>query len=338
MRCLVLAKTLRRKGALVTFSCLPLPGDMTDYIEQQGFVVHKLTPPLQIVEPENNADYQTWLQRSQKEDAEDFLCGISYADWVVTDHYAIGEEWQSMIKSKLDCRLLAIDDLVRVHCADMIVDQTLNRTANEYHSPALVLTGTEFALLNGQFAKRRVQAEQRTFTECKLRVLVSMGGIDAPNTSLKVAKSLEAHIDCDCTILLSERSPHFKEVKAWCEDKPQFNHIAFTDDMPEMMLSHDIAIGAPGSTSWERACLGLPCVIVPLADNQHEICHQLVASGAAIKVELDEISNELPNAVNRLLEDWVQFSQKNLKLCDGLGAERVVEKIMEMNRENHPFM
>ncbi|PMK74238.1 UDP-2,4-diacetamido-2,4,6-trideoxy-beta-L-altropyranose hydrolase [Vibrio breoganii] len=338
MRCLVLAKALNRDGARVTFACLPLPSDMRAYIEAQGFAVHSLTPPPVIIEPSSSADYLGWLQRSIEVDANDFLSCIDQADWVVTDHYAIDAEWQTIISSKLGCQILAIDDLIRTHFASLIVDQTLNREPNEYDSPNVVLAGTRFALLDERFSKKRDVAEKRRLIKSQASVLISMGGIDAPNATLKILKSLEALNELKCTVLLSERSPHFEEVRDWCGEKSQFTHIAFTNDMPSMMLNHDIAIGAPGSTSWERACLGLPNVIVPLADNQHEICRELVKAGAAVKVDIEDIEVRLPSAVSQVLENWDDYVQKNLLLCDGRGVERVVDKIMGINRENNPSM
>ena len=45
MRCLVLADALKNLGHLISFACLPQPGDMISYIEERGFQVIKLNPP-----------------------------------------------------------------------------------------------------------------------------------------------------------------------------------------------------------------------------------------------------------------------------------------------------
>ncbi|MCV5261658.1 UDP-2,4-diacetamido-2,4,6-trideoxy-beta-L-altropyranose hydrolase, partial [Escherichia coli] len=103
-----------------------------------------------------------------------------------------------------------------------------------------------------------------------------MGGIDAPNATFKVLESLCGKVEAKFTVLLSPRAPHFDQVKELCASRADVSHLDFVSDMASLMLEHDIAIGAPGTTSWERACLGLPNVIVPLAENQQLICKQLV--------------------------------------------------------------
>lgn len=339
MRCLALAKGLRNRSvSTISFACQRLPSDMRAYIESQGFPVTALSVPQKIVVPLDNADYQAWLQRTQREDVEDFLNHIKDADWVVTDHYAIDAEWQSEAKSRLDCQLLAIDDLVRKHQADIVLDQTLNRHKEEYDTDGVVLPGTDFALLTQQFSEKRVFAEKRVLRKEQPRVLISMGGVDASGTTLRILRTLDAIPTINCTVLLNERSPYFDEVVTWCANRDRFNHIAFTNHMSDMMLDHDIAIGAPGSTSWERACLGLPSVIIPLAENQKEICQQLVDAGASVKVDIDQIECQLSTAVDDLLSNWPTYVKRNLCLCDGQGVERVVNKIMEMNFENHTSM
>lgn len=121
MRCLVLANELRRKGHEIRFACTPFTGDMRSFILERGFDVLALPEPREVVKPAHDADYEAWLQKSVDEDADDFLRAVSAADLVITDHYAIGEQWQKRVKASLGCRLLAIDDLARHHRADLIL-------------------------------------------------------------------------------------------------------------------------------------------------------------------------------------------------------------------------
>ncbi|KFK47957.1 acetylneuraminate cytidylyltransferase, partial [Vibrio vulnificus] len=146
--------------------------------------------PQSIIEPQNDADYEAWLQKSVTEDAQDFLAVVKVADLVVTDHYAIGAEWQDKIVAVLDCCLLAIDDLGRCHRADLVLDQTLGRSEVDYASSNTeVLVGSEYALLRTDFSNKREAALSKQLSYAPLRVLVSMGGIDAPNATLKVLES-----------------------------------------------------------------------------------------------------------------------------------------------------
>jgi len=331
MRCLVLADALSKKGHQIQFACSPLEGDMRTVIRERGFNVITLAEPKQIIEPQYDADCKAWLQKSVAEDAKDFLAAIKAADLVVTDHYAIDAEWQEKIVAVLDCFLLAIDDLGRCHRADLVLDQTLGRNEIEYASSNTeVLVGSEYALLRTEFSDKREAALSRQLSVESLRVLVSMGGIDAPNATLKVLDTLYCDVNAEFTVLLSPRAPHFQEVKEWCLARPNILHQEFVSDMASLMLEHDIAIGAPGTTSWERACLGLPSIIIPLAENQQFICKQLVQHDAAIHIDIGDIPSVLHDAFMRVLKRWSQFKEANLALCDGRGARRVVYEIEQL--------
>ncbi|WP_260260073.1 UDP-2,4-diacetamido-2,4,6-trideoxy-beta-L-altropyranose hydrolase [Vibrio intestinalis] len=331
MRCLVLAEALSKKGHQVEFACTPLKGDMRTFIRERGFNVISLAEPQSIIAPQHDADYEAWLQKSVTEDAQDFLVAVKAADLVVTDHYAIGAEWQEKIVAVLDCCLLAIDDLGRCHRADLVLDQTLGRSEVDYASSnTKALVGSEYALLRMNFSNKREAALSRQLSDESVRVLVSMGGVDAPNATLKVLKSLCCQVNADFTVLLPSRSPHFQQVSAWCLTKPNVRHQEFVSDMASLMLEHDIAIGAPGTTSWERACLGLPNIVVPLAENQQLICEQLVKHDAAVHVDIKDIPSTLNGAFMRVLEGWSQFKEANLTICDGRGVRRVIFEIEQL--------
>ncbi|MGY5617791.1 UDP-2,4-diacetamido-2,4,6-trideoxy-beta-L-altropyranose hydrolase [Vibrio cincinnatiensis] len=329
MRCLVLADELKLKGHDIAFACTPLEGDMRSFISERGFRVITLPAPKVIIISTHDADYESWLQKDVDVDAQDFLSSVSSADLVITDHYAIGEQWQERVKIALGCYLFAIDDLARRHFADLILDQTLGREATDYaDSKAIVLYGTEFALLKPAFAGMRERALSRTLPSDKPKVLISMGGVDTPNATLKVLKALaDGQVEAQFTVLLSPRAPYFQQVKDWCALRENVTHHEFVTDMAHLMLEHDLAIGAPGTTSWERACLGLPSIVIPLAQNQQLICTQLVEHKAAYDVDIEDISARMVGEYQKSLKHWSEIKDANFALCDGLGTRRVVLEI-----------
>ena len=152
MRCLVLAEALKEKNYSVTFVCRSQSGDMVSFIKERGFDVVCLDEIIPAIQPKNSADYLAWLQCPIEKDTNDFLSRINNADIVVTDHYAIGKEWQSIVRKKLNCHIVAIDDLERAHDADLVLDQTLGRTKQSYPDIKCALTGSEYALLNPNFS------------------------------------------------------------------------------------------------------------------------------------------------------------------------------------------
>lgn len=330
MRCLVLADALESLGHSISFACLPQPGDMISYIKERGFPVIKLNPPKEPSEPKNDADYEAWLQRPSSEDALDFIHMVGRADLVITDHYAISQMWQQRVKQSMDCYLVAIDDLVREHDADLIIDQTLGRKPSEYSGTARILAGSEYAILAPNFSSLRERAYTRQYPRARPKILISMGGIDNPNATLLSLQSLVGKVVADFTVLLSPRAPHYQRVKCWCDSQDDVQHQDFEADMAGLMLKHDIAIGAPGTTSWERACLGLPSILIPLADNQTTICAQLLLHKAIMKVSLENIESQLLGTYQQAMTQWHELFTSNLKLCDGLGTRRLVLEIQQL--------
>ena len=342
MRCLVLADGLKAVGHQVTFICRPQQGDLLDLIVTRGHQLITLPELTTIITPEHGADYAAWLQVSWQQDVDEVLANVTHADWLVVDHYGINAHWERQIKKSLHCKLLAIDDLVRPHAAELILDQTLGRTQDEYLAPKItldnqpvVLSGAAYALLSPQFSHIRKQGLRRAPISHRPRVLISFGGIDEPNVTLRALTAL-SELDALFTVLLSPRAPHYDVVKAWCDDHMNVVHYDFVKEMAPLMREHDLAIGAPGTTSWERACLGLPNIVIPIAENQKSICQALLAHQAVLLVQLPDIENELLLAVHHLLNNYNAFADANLRLCDGKGLQRVINAIIA-STEVHGF-
>jgi len=341
MRCLVLARMLKLNGHDIVFVSRSQLGDSIKYVESQGFVVYELPRASIDFIPKSNSDYTAWLQVPWKLDAEQFVSIIKHADLVITDHYALDANWQIDIRDKCECKILAIDDLVRKHDADIILDQTLMRTAIEYaSSDTKVLAGVDYSLLNPLFSAKREYALEAKTLSTDFKVLVSMGGIDQDNITLQVLNTLNKELQNKpkVTVLLSSKAPNYDEVKYFCSQNIDWiEHLDFVENMADVMLTHDVSIGAPGTTSWERACLGLPSLIIPLAENQQTIAKNLVKRNAAILVEQTNIEQQLIPSFLTLINKWDEYRQANLKLCDGLGVNRVVNSINNLFLQNDNF-
>lgn len=335
MRCLSLADEILRHGHDVVFVMRPQVGDLCVYTQNRGFKVLKLPKASKPITPDSDDDYHAWLQVSKSKDAKDFVSVASDADIVVVDHYGINCDWEKYVKSRIPCKLVAIDDLVRQHDVDLIVDQTHDASPYEYKSNSQVkhvLAGSKYALLNAQFSEFHRLAVKKRIVNSNHKLLLSMGGVDKPNATLKVLEALSLRgAKFDTTVLLSERAPHFNSVSSFCKRNEDWvKHILFSENMANLMLMHTIAIGASGSTSWERACMGMPSIIIPLAKNQLKICRNLVNAGCAISLCKEEIANTLNFKLDELLSNYEKMTSNNLTICDGMGTKRVVKKINEL--------
>jgi spore coat polysaccharide biosynthesis predicted glycosyltransferase SpsG len=100
------------------------------------------------------------------------------------------------------------------------------------------------------------------------------------------------------------------------------------EEMALLMAASDLAIGAAGSSSWERCCLGLPTVMMVLADNQRAVGMGLAAAGAVSIVELEDVDAGLPAAVAALTRDNSArraMGKRAAAIVDGLGVSRVID-------------
>ncbi|GKW54144.1 UDP-2,4-diacetamido-2,4,6-trideoxy-beta-L-altropyranose hydrolase [Pseudoalteromonas sp. NCCP-2140] len=338
MRCLVLADALASDGHQVAFLTRPQAGDLISFIKQRGHDVCPLSELECPVEPVSTDDYAGWLQVSELDDATECAGLLTSTDLVIVDHYGIGTLWHKRVKETHDCKVVVIDDLVRTHDAELIIDQTLQRHAAEYNrknANALVLAGTQYALIAPVFATYHQQChvEKKSPLRQPPRILLSMGGIDAPNATLQALQALQ-QLDTKplVTVLLSQRAPNYDSVKAFSSQYSEWvTHIDFVSDMAVLMTEHTLAIGAPGSTSWERACVGLPSIIIALAENQQTISRNLALAGAAKQVELSRIQTDLVPTYHELLSQYEEIRKINLQLCDGQGVQRVVKAIKRLS-------
>jgi RimJ/RimL family protein N-acetyltransferase len=90
----------------------------------------------------------------------------------------------------------------------------------------------------------------------------------------------------------------------------------------------DIAVSAAGSTCAEMCLLGLPSVLIDLAENQRPVAQELTRKQVAIHLGSSQevTASEIASEVQALLlstEHRVSLSRRARKMVDGNGAERV---------------
>jgi UDP-2,4-diacetamido-2,4,6-trideoxy-beta-L-altropyranose hydrolase len=325
MRCLTLANALRERGAHCRFICREEPGNLLDMIDRQGFETFALP-----VANDQDIDWQA--------DAEQTKVGAGdmAIDWLVVDHYALDARWESAMRPSC-CRIMVIDDLAdRLHDADLLLDQNLGRHSEHYAGlvpqTCRPLFGPEFALLRQEFSRWRPYSLARRLTPRINRVLVSMGGVDNDNVTSRVLALLnECSLEQECTIkvMMGPRAPWIGEVKGIASAlRWNTEVIVSPPDVAKILADADLAIGASGSSSWERCCLGLPTVSVVIADNQEYIGRQLANIGAIRLVHLESLDFDLKASFDDLIESpsrLEQMSQMAASITNGTGVDSVVD-------------
>ncbi|WP_417525551.1 UDP-2,4-diacetamido-2,4,6-trideoxy-beta-L-altropyranose hydrolase [Marinovum sp.] len=338
MRCLTLAAALQTRGAECHFLCRDLPGHLADSIRAQGLTCHLL--PAADPQDDGRTVHSRWLGVSGACDAAQSRAVLDRIspDWLVLDHYALDAAWERAARPA-GGRLMVLDDLAdRPHSCDLLLDQTLGRMAQDYRgrvpSGTALLIGPRYALLRAEFAAQRAESLARRAPQRLAHILVSLGGVDRDDVTTRV---LDRLADCPLpagsriTVVLGCSAPAREAVARRAALMPVPTRVCVgANNMAALMAEADLAIGAGGTTSWERCCLGVPTLLAVLAPNQAPSAAALCASGAALRfgdpadptaglvTALDEVT---PAARLGAMSDAAAA------LVDGLGAARVVTEM-----------
>jgi UDP-2,4-diacetamido-2,4,6-trideoxy-beta-L-altropyranose hydrolase len=347
MRCLTLAEALRVSGAECLFICREQEGCSFEQIRQRGFDLYSLPPAIEFVKSpasvtNQELSYSAWLGTDWATDAaqtKTVIDGIG-ADWLIIDHYAIDARWERVLRSM--CRkLMVIDDLAdRPHECDLLLDQNLGRITSDYSSlvpsDCIVLAGPRFALLRPEFAEFRDYSLRHRTTSKIDSLLITMGGIDKGDATGKILEALKdcsLPKDCEITVIMGQHAPSLSRVNLLSTEMPWPTKVKVNvDNVAELMANSNLAIGAGGSTSWERCCLGLPTIIVILAENQMKVADALAKNGCAIVLgPPDAISKNLRSLLHMLTIDnkLHQMTQSSRTITDGQGVDRIKHILLE---------
>jgi UDP-2,4-diacetamido-2,4,6-trideoxy-beta-L-altropyranose hydrolase len=259
-------------------------------------------------------------------------------DWLVVDHYALDRQWEMALKPHYG-KLMVIDDLAdRDHACDLLLDQNLGRQPEGYAKlvPAQcqALTGPRYALLRPEFSALRAYSLQRRQNNSAIRqLLITMGGVDRTNATAQVLQALKncpLPADSRITVVMGLAAPWLQNVRELAAQLPWPTDVVVNvNDMAQRMADSDLAIGAAGSTSWERCCLGLPTLMVVLADNQKEAAAHIQNAGAANYLALNRSTNEdlqtQFQALFNVPEQLNRMTDCASTIADGSGADRVVD-------------
>ncbi len=202
MRCLALADELRRGGAECIFAHTP----------QTPIAVPALP----------RAGYRS-VELPTANDTDTFCGAIADGcDWLVVDHYG----WTSSEEKR--CRpwarnILVIDDLAdRPHDCDLLLDQTLARSASAYKGLVLpgcdLMLGTHYALLRPEFAMARAASLMRRGSGKPKHVLVSVGLTDpAGATGIILDGIRESRLPLTVDVVLGPSASNLAAVRSIVE-------------------------------------------------------------------------------------------------------------------------
>jgi UDP-2,4-diacetamido-2,4,6-trideoxy-beta-L-altropyranose hydrolase len=319
VRTLTLGRELIARGWRLTLATRRLPDALRALAGSAGIAVHDVPDDVLIaVEPGYLAQH------------------LPATDVVLTDNYQIAGPWHQLAREWV-AWVAAIDDLaVAPQHVDLLLNQNLGASPERY--AALVpegcrlLLGPGFALVDPAFARARLARAPRDGTI--RRLFVFMSGADPANTT-QVAASAAASLGRPVDVVVGAAYPHQAALLAWALTVPHVTIHVNTPRVAELMAAADLAIGAPSSASWERCTVGLPAILLTLADNQVEVGQRLDRSGAAISLgwhhdvgaaQLNVVLRELDADPARL----VRMGEVAAAMTDGEGVGRVADALTDL--------
>ena len=341
MRCLTLADVLNQQGAEIRFVSRQLPEYLRNMLVAKGYefaLLHN-TPSDGVA---GKLPHSSWLCTGQDQDVTETIQVLSDQtwDWLVVDHYALDAEWESAMRPEVG-RIMVIDDLAdRSHDCDLLLDQNLydgleRRYNGLVPGHCVRLLGPRYALLRPEFAVARKTLRHRDGQV--RRILVFFGGSDLTN---ETAKALEAirllnRPDIAVDVVIGGSNSMSDLIRKICQKKPNTDFHLQIENMAELMSAGDLAVGASGTATWERCCLGLPALIISVAYNQVGIGEAVGKCSCGIYLgESEEVD---PSAIRKALDQLIyspeaaiRIGENASRLVDGSGTNRVYENMLRV--------
>jgi UDP-2,4-diacetamido-2,4,6-trideoxy-beta-L-altropyranose hydrolase len=319
MRCLALAQAWRDNGGQVLFVLATKVLSLEARLVAEGMQVIHLSAD---IGSEEDARQTVQLARQFA------------VDWLILDGYHFDEDYQRALK-QADLRVLCIDDYghANYYYADWILNQNISADELYYmnrESYTRLLLGSRYVLLRKEFFAWR--SWQHEIVPVARKVLVTLGGSDPDNATAQIFRALRDLnlLDLEVRILVGPMNPNLDALRLAVGDAGStFQLLTSATNIPELMAWADLAISGGGSTFWELAFMGVPTLVVVLAENQLGIAESLAGKriianlGWHQQLTRDRIVKELETFLASTEQRLAQ-SERARALIDGDGVARVI--------------
>jgi len=315
MRCLALAQAWQDTGGRAFFLMAEGSAAIEERLRAESCEVVCIS-----AQPGTEDDCRETIRSAQEHNAA----------WVVVDGYQFGSDYQRNLKVA-GFKMLFADDYghAQRYFADVVLNQNVGADEALYGNRepyTRLLLGPRYCMMRREFGSWGEW--KRDIPKVGRRVLVTMGGSDPENLTGRVIQALSAirQKDLAATVVVGPVNPHFEVLQS--ASRKGITLCANVSNMAELMAEADVAISAAGSTCWELCLLGLPAMLMDIAENQTAVARELERLGCAVHLgDRDSISaTTIANHLERLLDSQDlrrSLSQRSRQLVDGGGARRV---------------
>jgi UDP-2,4-diacetamido-2,4,6-trideoxy-beta-L-altropyranose hydrolase len=304
---------------------------IADELDQQKyhlyFICGKLTNPMQSLIADKG--YKLYIEDNENNILK--IIEILKPDYLIVDHYGLDSKFE--IKARpFSKQIIVIDDMAdRFHICDFLLDQGPLRTKDDYkpwiNPDCQLLLGANYLLIRPEF--RRLRKSSTTSWE---KGLISFGGSDPDNITLKILKALDCELkmkNFKWTIIAGAANQNWNSLRNFTnQTQMEITLIKQTNQIAGLMSNHDFAFGAAGTMAWERACIGIPSITLAIAENQKFGLEVIKHFDLGETLDVHEITlNKLMVAMNRLKNNANNYLHRNHAMVDGLGIKRLITKL-----------
>ena len=339
MRCLVLAKALKKRGFDCIFICRKHDGNLIEVIKSSKFTVLELNLTEFSIPFSDRYTYEMWMGANHHTDALETikLLENEILEWLVVDHYGIDFRWEQIISEKVK-RIFVIDDLAdRKHFCNALLDQGWHSEDTQKRYCSLILKkncmtflGPKYALLGEEYSAIKKNSFFRR--RKKKRILVYMGATDFFDITCKAIEALthEEFYNFQVEIVAGVNYRNLSTLKQYVSRRPNTVLHEFLPSIATLMSNADLIIGAGGVTNWERLYFGVPSIVISVADNQRKVNLNLAKDGFiyylghAEQIKATDIRSAVRQMINN--KDLLQsMRKKGSDLVSGNGANIVAD-------------
>jgi len=323
MRCIALAQAWQENGGRAIFA-------LARGMELEGRIIAEGSEVVKIdAEPgtaEDAAQTAVILSRSE-------------ACWRVVDGYHFPSDYHARLRDAAG-HLLLMDngEGVLPYDCDLVVNPDCDASRTRYggtNRRTRFLLGPRYAPLRREFLESVIARPE--IRKTAKRILISFGGGDQHDVTLQVIDALNEirNLELDLTVVVGASYLFQERLKAALEKSGHRTRLLCNvKNMPELMMTADLAVTAGGGTCYELAFMKVPMFLIVMASNHEQSAQGLGASAAAYNAGWFSSLNKsaLAESLRAVICDQTlrrQLVENGARMVDGRGANRVVETMLQ---------
>lgn len=321
-RCINLANELEKNKIKCTFATLDLEGNVNDIIKKNGF---------DHIDLGKSEDFH--IDKHYNHEKELNLLKNKFFDLLFIDHYFLKDNIFLSDKCFYK-KIIRLSDFPQDTFCDYVVDYNADARIDDYlnfkaKKSCKFLLGYDYAIV------KHVKFTQKKEKNLQKKILVSLGGSDPQNFTEKLISEIDK-VKKDNILFqffLGKNRTISNATRNIIEKNNRISKIDFTNNFSKYLYESDLCIVSLGTTIWECALYGKPTIGIKIAENQIRNLNNFSKANAIVPIcnnrELSQIKNNIEEIISN--EKLMSDLSKNIsKLCDGKGASRIVEKLINV--------